>query len=50
MQAVEIGAKALWLQLGIVSFEAADIAAEGGLLFVQDDCMGPQHRRFASAS
>ncbi|MEA2451646.1 MAG: uncharacterized protein QOG04_356 [Actinomycetota bacterium] len=49
-QAVAIGAKSLWLQLGIINDEARRIAEEGGLLFVQDECMGPQHRRFLAAS
>jgi predicted CoA-binding protein len=48
-QAVAIGAKALWLQLGIMNAEAEQIAQEAGLLFVQDECMGPQHRRLARA-
>src|SRR5207253_8588215 len=30
-QAVEIGAKVLWLQLGVVSHEAARVARDGGL-------------------
>lgn len=47
-QAVAIGAKSLWLQLGIINDEAKRIAEEGGLLFVQDECMGPQHRRLAA--
>ena len=47
-QAVAIGAKSLWLQLGIINDEARRIAEEGGLLFVQDECMGPQHRRLAA--
>lgn len=47
-QAVAIGAKALWLQIGIVNDEAKRIAEEAGLLFVQDECMGPQHRRLAA--
>ncbi|HET6704155.1 CoA-binding protein [Amycolatopsis sp.] len=36
--AVEIGAKALWLQQGIVSAEARRIAEEGGLSYVEDRC------------
>ncbi|ACU53050.1 CoA-binding domain protein [Acidimicrobium ferrooxidans DSM 10331] len=36
--AVGVGARALWLQLGIVSDEAAAIAREGGLIVVMDDC------------
>ncbi|MBN6035016.1 CoA-binding protein [Amycolatopsis sp. 195334CR] len=38
-QAVAIGAKALWLQQGIVSPEARRIAEEGGLDYVEDQCM-----------
>ena len=36
--AVTIGAKALWLQLGIVNDEAARIAIDGGLDVVMDRC------------
>ena len=49
-QAVAIGAKALWLQLGIFNAEARRIAEEGGLKYVEDECMGPQHRRLLRAS
>ncbi|WP_270172095.1 CoA-binding protein [Paenibacillus sp. SYP-B4298] len=38
-EAVQIGAKALWLQLGIHSEEAAQIAREGGLDVVMDRCI-----------
>lgn len=38
--AVAIGAKALWLQQGITSAEARQIAADAGLLYVEDRCMG----------
>jgi predicted CoA-binding protein len=41
-QAAAIGAKALWLQLGIVSDEAGRIAEEAGLRFVQNRCMGQE--------
>jgi hypothetical protein len=37
-QAVAIGAKALWLQLGVVNDEAAAIARDAGLVFVQNRC------------
>ncbi len=36
--AVAIGAKALWLQQGIVSREARRIAEEAGLLYVENLC------------
>ena len=37
-EAVAIGARALWLQLGVVNWESARIAAEGGLAVVMDRC------------
>jgi uncharacterized protein len=38
-QAVAVGATALWLQLGIVSGEARDIAEKAGMLYVEDRCL-----------
>ena len=43
-QAVETGAGALWLQLGVVSWEAARIAAEAGMPVVMDRCTAIEHR------
>lgn len=40
---VAIGARVLWLQVGIRSEEAARIAHEAGLVFVEDHCMGQMH-------
>lgn len=37
-QAVAVGAKALWLQLDIVSEEARRIAESAGLDYVEDEC------------
>ena len=45
-EAVEVGAKVLWLQLGITSPEAAEIARGGGLEVVQDRCVKIEHARF----
>lgn len=42
-QAVEIEAKALWLQSGIISPEAAAIAKAGGLQVVMDRCAMVEH-------
>jgi predicted CoA-binding protein len=44
-QAVSIGARALWLQLGIKSDEARSIAEAAGLDYVEDLCMGRQSIR-----
>ena len=43
--AVRIGARVLWLQLGIVNEVAASIAESGGLVVVQDRCMKIEHER-----
>jgi predicted CoA-binding protein len=42
--AVAVGAKALWLQLGIVSSEARGIAEDGGLDYVENACTAVVHR------
>jgi predicted CoA-binding protein len=44
-QAVAIGAKVLWLQLGIANEEAARIAREGGVTVVMDRCISTEHGR-----
>lgn len=44
-QAVAVGAKALWLQLGIASDEARQIAEQAGLLYVQNRCLIIEQRR-----
>jgi predicted CoA-binding protein len=42
---VEAGARALWLQLGLVSGAARAIAESGGLEYVEDECTAIVHRR-----
>ena len=44
-EAVAEGARVLWLQLGIVSWEAAEIARAGGLDVVMDRCISVERRR-----
>jgi uncharacterized protein len=44
-EAVAIGARALWLQLGVINWETARIAAEGGLAVVMDRCTAIDLRR-----
>jgi predicted CoA-binding protein len=43
--AVATGARVLWMQLGVVSWEAARIAHEGGLEVVMDRCTAIDLRR-----
>jgi len=45
-EAINIGAKVLWLQLGIHNDEVGKEAMEAGLTFVQDRCIKMEHARF----
>ncbi len=42
-EAVRVGAKALWLQLGVISEEGAAIAKSAGLKVVMDLCLMVEH-------
>jgi predicted CoA-binding protein len=44
-EAVAAGARCLWLQLGVVSAEAARIAQAGGVSVVMDRCTKIEHAR-----
>ena len=43
-EAIAIGAKALWLQLGIEHLQAADKARAAGITVVQNKCLLVEHR------
>jgi predicted CoA-binding protein len=43
-EAVEVGAKAFWLQLGLVSPEARAICGNAGVPYVEDACTAVVHR------
>jgi predicted CoA-binding protein len=43
--AIAIGAKALWMQEGVINAESAELAKQAGLLVVMDRCMLKEHRK-----
>ena len=49
-EAVAAGARCLWLQLGIVNWDAARIASEGGLAVVMDRCTAIEWRRIRATT
>ncbi len=45
--AIRVGAKAVWMQLGIENDEAAEKARRAGLVAIEDACILVEHRRRA---
>ncbi|HEY7090354.1 MAG TPA: CoA-binding protein [Tepidisphaeraceae bacterium] len=48
--AIRAGAKGLWLQSGITSAEARQLAREAGIEYVEDRCLLVEHMRVAKES
>jgi hypothetical protein len=46
-EAVDAGARCLWLQLGVIDWQAARIANDAGLAVVMDRCTAIEWRRIA---
>ena len=46
-EAIAVGAKVVWFQLGLRNDEAAQMAIDAGLEVVQDRCLKIEHARFA---
>lgn len=50
IEAIEIGAKAIWPQLGVWNQEAAEMAAHAGLLVVMNRCPAIDHPQLIVAA
>lgn len=46
-EAIQVGAKAVWMQLGLVEPESARKARDAGLQVVMDHCLKVEHARLA---
>ena len=43
-EAIDIGAKVIWMQLGIVNKEASNLALKAGLQVIMDHCIKIEHK------
>ncbi len=48
-ETIKIGAKAVWMQEGVINEEAATRAREAGLLVVMDRCMLKEHQKLRNS-
>ena len=46
-EAVEVGARSLWCQFGVINDEGSRIAEDAGLTVVVDRCIKIEHARYA---
>lgn len=44
-EAIKIGAKAIWMQEGVINQEGAEKATNAGLVVIMDKCILKEHRR-----
>ena len=49
-EAIRVGAKAVWIQEGVINEEAAARAREAGLMVGMDKCMLKEHQKLRSGS
>ena len=47
LEAVKAGARVLWLQLGVIAWDAARVAHDAGLEVVMDRCTAIEWRRIS---
>lgn len=47
-EALEIDAPTIWMQLGVINYEAAALAEEKGKQVIMDHCIAVEHRRLLS--
>lgn len=44
-EAIEIGARVVWMQLGVVHYEAAEKARKAGIQVIMDRCIKQEHEK-----